>query len=212
MAGCVLAVSLSLPRCPRAHFRNREAQHLVGFVKNGFGCRIFIRQLLAHARVLRSLPRKDECNFAHRYSLSRTVTEDRGGGELLFNFSFMRARASPAATRMAFFHGVGVRTPMTDHTNAADAQQRRAAVLRIINRLPKRLESSLRKHSPHLRKERTIDRFPQQPKNLKRQAFANLQRDVADKAVADDDITLPEKRSPPSTFPTKCTGLFFSRV
>ena len=53
-------------RAREAHLRNRETQRLVGLAKNGSRCRILFRQLFAHTRVLRSLPRKHECDFAHR--------------------------------------------------------------------------------------------------------------------------------------------------
>ncbi len=48
-----------------ANLRNREAQGTIGFVKNGFGHRIFFSELFAHARVLRSLSGKHKCDFAH---------------------------------------------------------------------------------------------------------------------------------------------------
>ncbi len=83
---------------------------------------------------------------------------------------------------------------MPDHANAPHAQQRRAAVLRVINRLSQRLEGTFRKHSAHLGNQRAVHGLAQQAKNLKRQAFANLQRDVAHESIAHDHIHIPGKK------------------
>jgi len=131
MAGCVLAVSLSSSSVPSKHIFEIEKPAPCRLRQK----RLWLPDIYPPAPCpcpgIAKLARKDECNFAHRYSLSRTVTRDRGGGELLFNF-LVHARAGKSRSYAnGVFHGVGVRTPMTDHTNAADAQQRRAAVLRI---------------------------------------------------------------------------------
>src|SRR5882724_131464 len=197
MAGCVLAVSLSSSSVPSKHiFEIENPSALSASSKTALAAGYLSASSLPMPGYCEACPGKTNATLPIVIPCLAPSREDRGGGELLFNF-LVHARAGKSRSHAnGVFHGVGVRTPMTDHTNAADAQQRRAAVLRIINRLPQRLESSLRKHSPHLRKERTIDRLPQQPKNLKRQAFANLQRDVADKAVADDDIHAARKKIP----------------
>ena len=83
---------------------------------------------------------------------------------------------------------------MPNHANAAHAQQRRAAVLRVINRLTQGLEGAFRKHSAHLRNQRTVHGLPQQPKNLERQAFANLQCDVTHESVAHNHIHIAGKQ------------------
>src|ERR1700693_6016393 len=49
----------------KAHFRDGKSQRFVGFVENGFGRRIPIRQFFAHSRILRSLSGENERYFAH---------------------------------------------------------------------------------------------------------------------------------------------------
>src|SRR5467141_4501551 len=125
------------------------------------------------------------------------LSRNNGGGrQLLFDF-LVHARAGESRRHTdGVLHGVGVRTPVRDHANAAHAQQRGAAVLRVINRLSQRLEGAFRKHPAHLRNQRTVHGLPQQAENLKRQAFANLQRDVAHEAITHDDIHVAGKQIP----------------
>ena len=122
----------------------------------------------------------------------------------MFDF-FVHLRAGKSRGHAnGILHGVGVRTPMADHANAAHAQQRRAAVFRVINRLLDPLESASRKQIAQLRNHRNycID-LRSNSKICNASAFANLQRDVADKAVADDHIHVARKQIPAFHIPHK---------
>ncbi len=83
---------------------------------------------------------------------------------------------------------------MADDADAAHAQERRAAVLRVINRLSQRFKGAFRKHPTHLRNQRAVDGSAQQAENLKRQAFANLERNVANESIADDHVHVAGKK------------------
>src|SRR5205807_6149394 len=122
--------------------------------------------------------------------------ENGCGRELLFNFLVHARAGQPRGHANGVLDGVGVGTAMPDHANAAHAQERRAAVLRIINRLSQGLEGPLRKLPAHLGNQRAVHGLPQQPKNLERQAFANFQGDVAHEPVAHDDIHVAGKQIP----------------
>src|SRR6266478_2752485 len=119
-------------RAGKAHLRNRKAQGLVRFVKNGARGGIFFGKFFAHARVLRRLPWKHKSNFSHLRSLFlvslcrrhfRYLTIARAEARANYYavtpakessssiFSLMRALASPAATRMAFFIALALERP-----------------------------------------------------------------------------------------------------
>src|SRR5260370_13352061 len=72
--------------------------------------------------------------------------ENGCGRELLFDFLVHARAGQPGGHPNGVFHGVGVRTAMPDHANAAHAQERRAAVLRVINLLSQSLAGAFRKH------------------------------------------------------------------
>src|SRR5207245_10109468 len=82
----------------------------------------------------------------------------------------------------------------TDNANPAKPELRRAPILRVINRLSQNLKGPLRKHPTHLRNQRAVDGPPQQSENLKREAFANLERDVANESIAHDHVHVTGKK------------------
>src|ERR1700737_2675626 len=83
---------------------------------------------------------------------------------------------------------MGIRTPVPDDGNASHTEQRRAAVLRIINLFSKRLVSFLRQYIPHLRTECALQGILKQSYNVLRDALADFQRYVPDESVANDYV------------------------
>src|SRR5579864_1324101 len=81
-----------------------------------------------------------------------------------------------------------VGTSVPDDGHAFYAQQGRAAVFRIVNLLAKIPVRFLGKNVAHLRTEGALQGILQQSYNVLRDAFADLQRHVADESVANDYI------------------------
>src|SRR5260370_10779863 len=166
IAGCVLAVSLRSSSVPSKHIREREKPSaLSASLKTA---------LAAGYRSARSLPMPGYCEACPGNtnatlpilnSSLEPSDEDGRGRELLFDFLVHARAGQPRGHAYGVFHGIGVRTPMPDHANAAHTQQRRSAVLPVVNGLLQPLESPLRKHRTNLGHQRTLQRFPEQPKN-----------------------------------------------
>src|SRR5712664_3401667 len=189
IAGCGFAVSLRSSSAPSKHiFEIEKPRALSASLKTAFAAGYFSATCLPIPGYCHACPGNTKATLPIVNPFLAPSRNHRGGRELLFDF-LVHARAGESRGHTdGVFHGVGVRTPMPDHADTAHAQQRRAAVLRVINRLSQRLEGAFRKHPAHLRNQRTVHGLPQQAKNLKRQAFANLQRDVADESITHDDI------------------------
>jgi hypothetical protein len=84
--------------------------------------------------------------------------------------------------------GVGVGAAVRDDANALDAQQRSAAVFGIIHALLEFVEGGARQQGADLARDGGFQRLAQHLVHHFHQAFADLQRHVADEAVADDDV------------------------
>src|SRR6516164_9810263 len=84
--------------------------------------------------------------------------------------------------------GIGVRPPVTDYAHTLDAQQRRAAVFGVVHALLEIREGRTREQIAHLPGDRGLERFLQHLLQQIDQAFAHLERNIADEAVADDDV------------------------
>ena len=91
---------------------------------------------------------------------------------------------------MAFLIALALERPWRDDAHALDAQQRRAAVLGIIHALLEILESRARQHVSDFARDGGFQRLAQHLVDHVHQAFAHLQRDVADESVADDHVGL----------------------
>src|SRR6266850_553001 len=189
IAGCVLAVSLSSSSVPSKQILEIEKPSALSASSNtARAAGYFSANSLPIPEYCDACPGNTNATFPITISFSRTSGGYQGGRELLFDL-FVHARAGqPRSHANRVFHGVGVRTAVTDHADAADTQQRRAAVLRVVNRLSQRLEGAFRKHRAHLRKDGSVQRLFQQTENLKRQAFANLQRDISHESVAHNHV------------------------
>ena len=92
------------------------------------------------------------------------------------------------ATRMAFLMALALERPWHDDAHALHAQQRRAAVLRVIHALLEIRERALRENVADLAGDGGPQRFAQQVSEHLHQPFAHLQRHVADEAVAHDHV------------------------
>src|ERR1700730_1555731 len=195
MAGCVLAVSLSSSSEPSKHILEIEKPNaLSASSKTARAAGYFSASSLPMPEYCDACPGNTNATLPIAASFSRTSGGNQGGRELLFDL-FVHARAGESRSHAnRVFHGVGVRTAVANHADASDTQQRRAAVLRVINRLSQRLEGAFRKHRAHLREDGSVQRLFQQTENLKRQAFANLQRDIPHESVADNDVHLSRKK------------------
>ena len=98
---------------------------------------------------------------------------------------------------------------MADDANAAHAQERRAAVLRVIDRLLQAFQSTTRKKESDLRRQRALDGFFQQAKNLDGKTFADFQRDIADETIAHDHVHVSGEKISAFDIADKVHGAFF---
>src|SRR5580698_7907073 len=116
------------------------------------------------------------------------ASSNGGSGKLLFDF-FVEARAAEfAGDANGVLDSDSIGTAVADDGDAADAEQRRAAVFGGIGALAETVESVFGEHVADLRFEAALDGFFQHGANVLDQSFADLQRDVADEAVADDHV------------------------
>src|SRR5438876_6555420 len=210
IAGCVLAVSLRSSSVPSKHnFEIEKPSALSASSKTAFAAGYFPARSLPIPEYCEACPGNTNATLPMVNSSLAPSRENRGGGELLFDF-FVHARAGETRRHTdGVFHGVRIRTPVPDHANAADAQKRRAAVLRVINRLLQALERTLGEHGTHLRNQRTFQRPSKQPENLQRQAFTNLQRDISHKSVANNDVHVAGKKIAAFDVPHEMYRAFF---
>src|SRR5579863_2448270 len=84
--------------------------------------------------------------------------------------------------------GIGIRRSVSDEANALHAQQRRSAVLGVIQAFFEISKRAARKQIPDLAGDRSFERFFEGIANQVGYAFGNLQRDIAHETVSDDDI------------------------
>src|SRR6267143_2358472 len=194
IAGWVFSVSFSASSEPSKHNCEIESPSAwSASVKTARAAGYFSASSLPIPEYCDACPGNTNATLPIASSFSRPLGRYQSGRELLFDL-FVHARArEPRSHANRVFHGVGVRTAVTDHADAADTQQRRAAVLRVVDRLSKRLEGAFRKHCAHLRKDGSVQRLFQQAENLKRQSFANLQRDVSHESVAHNHVHVSRK-------------------
>src|SRR5467141_206330 len=89
-----------------------------------------------------------------------------GDRELLFDFLVNARFGQSRSDADRILHRVCIRTPVRYHAYSAHAQQRSAARFRIIDLFFQPFQCSPGEQESHLRCQRAIDRFPQQPKNL----------------------------------------------
>jgi len=77
---------------------------------------------------------------------------------------------------------------MADDGDAFESEQRRSAVLRVIETLLEICERVARKQEAELARDSGLQRFLENGADGLDETFADLERDVANKAVTDDDI------------------------
>ena len=85
-------------------------------------------------------------------------------------------------------HRLGRRAAVTDDAEAVEAEERRAAVLGVVDAPAEAAERLARQQVADARAERRRQLVVQQALDRLDQPFADLQRDVAGEAVADDDV------------------------
>jgi len=113
IAGCVFAVSSEIFfGALETHLEIEKPSALSASLKTAFAADI-LRQLFAHTRVLRSLPGNTNATLPIVNPFLAPSRNNRGGRQLLFDFLVhLRAAASPAATRMAFFTALAFERPL----------------------------------------------------------------------------------------------------
>src|SRR5260370_23554318 len=195
IAGCVLAVSLRSSSVPSKHIREREKPSaLSASLKTALAAGYRSANSLPIPGYCEACPGNTNATLPILNSSLEPSDEDARGRELLFDFLVHAGAGQPRGHADGVFHGVGVRTSMPNHANAAHTQQRRSAVLRVVNGLLQPLEGPLGEQRTHLRKDGTPQRLPEQPKNRNRQPFANFQRDVSHETIANDHVDVAGKK------------------
>ena len=99
-----------------------------------------------------------------------------------------RRRPAATPTTTALRIALADERPWPTSTRPDDAEQRRAAVLGVVDALAEAPERPARQQVADLARERARQLFAQQLLDHLDQAFAQLQHDVAGEAVADDDV------------------------
>ena len=159
-----------------------EAQRGVGFGEGGAALREGLGERPAHADGLRALAGEDEGD--HR---GVAITAAQPGARPP---RALWSAAKRDASDDGVAHRLRRRAAVTDDAQARDAEQRRAAVLRIVDALAEAPERPPRQQVAHLARERALQLLAEQLLDHLDQALAQLQRDVAGEAVAHDDVGL----------------------
>src|SRR6202030_1010340 len=194
IAGCVLAVCFSSSSLPAKHICETENPNaLSASSKTARAAGYFSASSLPMPGYCDACPGNTNAIFPISTS-TLPLSGHASERELLFDLFIDACFGQPGRDADSILHGVRVRTPVRYNAHAAHTQQRRAARFRIIDLFLQSFQRSPGKQESHLRSQRTIDRFPQQPKNLKRQPFANLQRDISHKSIANDHIHFARKK------------------
>ena len=101
---------------------------------------------------------------------------------------------------------------MGDHDDALDAEERGAAVFRVVHAAAKRLEHGLEQSVSHPMADALLD-FPREEQaEGVGQTFADLERDVADEPVADDDIRRAQEDVPAFEVPDEGKARAFEKA
>src|SRR5450759_102569 len=85
-------------------------------------------------------------------------------------------------------HGLRVRAPVPDETGPVHAEERRAAVLAVVEAFLEGTESVLRKQKAHRRLKAAGDLLFERLLHEVREALGDLEDDVSREAVRDDDV------------------------
>ncbi len=83
---------------------------------------------------------------------------------------------------------VAIGTSVADDADAFDTEQRRSAVLGIVDPLAEILECAPRQNVAHLAGQIGFQRFSQHRLDRVHETFADLEGHIADESVADDDV------------------------
>src|SRR5579859_1485548 len=193
IAGCVFAVSFKSSSVPSKHIFEMENPNALSASSNtARAAGYFSASSLPMPGYCDAWPGNTNATFPMsstsaswhaKASLARAACE-----QLLLNLLIHVGPGKARRDANRIFHGIGVRTAMADHANAAHSEQRRTAILGVINLLLQPTKRALRQHSRELRNQRTLQRLSHEGKKLKRQTFANLQRDVADEPIANNHV------------------------
>src|SRR4029077_9020645 len=107
---------------------------------------------------------------------------------------------------------VRIRRPVSNYADALQAQQGRAAVLRMVKALLEVGECAARKQVPDLPGHRSLQRLFQGGAHQVDHTFGNLQGNVADETIGDDHIDLAVVEVPPLNIPDEIQGKLFQQL
>src|SRR5580700_9403178 len=131
MAGCVLAVSFNSSSVPAKQILEMEKPRaLSASSKTARAAGYFSASSLPMPGYCEACPGNTNATLPIVNPSLAPSRHNRGGRQLLFDFLVHARAGQPRRHADGVFHGIGVRTPVSDHANAAHAQERRAAVLR----------------------------------------------------------------------------------
>src|SRR5579864_8774302 len=85
-------------------------------------------------------------------------------------------------------HRSGLRAPVAHDADAVDPQQRRAAVLGVVEPQRERLEARARERDAEAHEQAAAQLFAEQAEDAEGETFAELEDDVADEPVAHHDV------------------------
>src|ERR1700683_248140 len=133
------------------------------------------------------------CPYASEIPLRSAASSNGGSGKLLVNL-FVNARAAKfAGHAYGVLDGVGIRAAVGDDGDSAHTQQRSAAGFRRVGTLAEIVKGLFGQSVADLRFKRAFDGLLQHALNVLHQPFTDFQRDVPDKAIANDHVHISAK-------------------
>src|SRR3989475_2537223 len=122
IAGCVLAVSLRSSSVPSKHILEIEKPRASSAsVKTAFAAGYFSARSLPMPGYCEACPGKTNATLPIANPSHAPSRDDRGGGELLFDFLVHARPGESRGHANGVFHAAGIRTSATDDADAADA-------------------------------------------------------------------------------------------
>src|SRR5437868_2062605 len=189
IAGCVLAVSLSASSGPSKHIAERFSSRAASASSN-------TRRALS-SESANSLPIPTSCepcpgkmnaSFILFFNEQSSASSRRASANLRFDPAIDVSLAEVARHPYRVPDGPRIRPAVTYNRYSVYAEERGAAVLGIVEPLLEALNRGLRQKCARLCLKRCLKLFLQHTHHRFYKTFADLQRDVAGKAVADDHV------------------------
>src|SRR5215467_970045 len=136
MAGCVFAVSFSSSSEPWKHRLEMEKPSASSASsKAAFATAYFSASSLPIPEYWEACPGNTNATLPMTNSSLTRSRKNRGGGELLFDFLVDAGARKSRGHADGIFDGVCIGAPVANDANTAHTQERRATILRVIDRL-----------------------------------------------------------------------------